>query len=666
MEIQVGGSTLELPDGASQEAIKRAIAHYRSTPEFDAAIDKESGAPARVRMLVGSAPEGDKLANLKRFYPDATPHGEGNFVFTDPGTGKPTLYNPKGLDLGDVAGVAREASQAVGGALGAAFGGAGGLVVGAPAGPGAALTATKGAVIGAGLGTAAGGQLFDAAVEFFHGRIDSRSLAARTADAGLDVAAGAAGQRAGELLETGVKVAVGGLKPAAQRLVESFRALNVPAPAGAVSGSRAVATVEKALDATPGSADIMQKQAETVLAQTKAAADALTAEFGKARTTQGAGEVIKQAAKNTAERFGFRQNEIYTEAFDLIGAETPVMVPMISALRAEMKTELSRAPNSLAPGLSAAIAKLEAIEADAAAGIPFGALRDVRTAIGKDLANPVLVGSSGSANSAMKRVYGALTEDMSEAAKQAGPEAAQKLAVADRYTRSFMTTAAKTMEKLAGFEADERAFTFALQSARDGGTALTRMRRHFLPEEWDDVAASVLARLGKATAGAQDAGGEVFSVSTFMTNWNRLAPEAKTALFGGKRYAELRPQLDKLVDVVSSLKGTEKLANTSNTARNLIAFSTINLFGGALGAFFTGDVSGAGSGMIMTLAGSVVAPRVAARLITSPRFVAWLIEPVTKANGVSAHVARLAAIAVAEPEIKEEIQQFAAALRSLP
>lgn len=666
MEIDVGGATLEIPDGASPEAIKKAVQYFRTTPEFDRIIDKNTGAPAFARMIVGSADEQDKMPNVKRFFPDAFEYGDGNYVYTDPGTGRPTLFNPEGLDVGDVAAFGREATQAVGAGLGATFGAAGGFVVGAPTGPGILATTAGGAAMGAGLGTSAGGQLFDLAANFLMHRIDTRSTTEKTLEAGADFFAGAVGQRAGEMLGEGVKRAVGGGTRAAKALADAFRRLRIEPPAAAVSGSPTVATTQKLLEKAPGSADIMLKQSRRVLSQTKAAAERLTAKFGQARTTQGAGETIKEAAKKAAERFGFRQEALYDEVFDMIGPDTLVAVDAIKALRESLEARLAKAPRSLGPALNKGLKLLRQIELDAASpeGLPFQALREVRTMIGKDIDAPLLAGSTSAQNSVLKLVYGALTEDMSSAAKATSASAAKKVATADRYTRFFMTTADKLIEKIGKMDADERAFTFAMQSAKDGGTALARMRRHFLPEEWDTVAASVLNRLGKATAGAQDATGEAFSVNTFLTNWNRLAPEAKTALFGGKRYAELVPELDTLVKVVGSLKEVEKATNSSNTAHHMIAWMTLQTLGGALGGLVVGE--GDPKSAVVGALGTVVAPRVAAKLITNPTFVKWLTTPITSSTGISAHIGRLATIAVAEPAIADEIDEFVTALRSIP
>ena len=64
-EIPIGDTIISLPDGATPEQISAAIADYRATPEFDAQIDKDTGAPARVRSQVGGVAPKDRLANLR-------------------------------------------------------------------------------------------------------------------------------------------------------------------------------------------------------------------------------------------------------------------------------------------------------------------------------------------------------------------------------------------------------------------------------------------------------------------------------------------------------------------------------------------------------------------------------------------------------------------------
>ncbi len=531
---------------------------------------------------------------------------------------------------------------------------------GAATGPGAFLTGAGGAALGAGAGTAIGGSLFDIAYNLIGGRIDTRSPLQRVAETGTEFLAGAVGQRAGELAPQAIKSALGTIGAKSQQLMAAYARLHVPAPAGAVTGSRAVGSLEKMLESTPAGGGVMQKNAEAVLRGVGDAADDIARQFGAVQTKTGAGATIRQAAMRAAERFGFKQEAAYQEAFDLVGADSRVGTAAIKALRTTMERELSTAPRSLARALDPALQTLRQIELDALApqGLTFQALRQVRTMIGQELDTPMLVGGSGAQNAALKRIYGALTEDMSAAARAAGPEAARKLALADRYTRLFMNTAAKTLDKIDRFDADEKAFNYIVSLSKDGAGLLGRLRRQFEAEEWDAVAATVLHRLGQATPGAQDATGRAFSVNTFLTNWNRMLPEARQTLFGGSRYKELTPLLDDLVTVAGSLKDMEKLANTSNTGRVMIAHMTLTTLMAGLGGL-AGGTPGAFAGA----GAQVAAPWVGARLLTSPSFVRWLTTPVTEVNGLAAHLGRLVAIAEAEPEIKDAIYQYLAALR---
>lgn len=663
MEVQKVQNPFAAPPAPGQEAEQAApVVVKKVANPFGENIDKATGAPAMVRAVVGSSPEADRLANIQQYFPDAQPYDGDNFVYTDPKSGRPTLYNPPGFDMGDIPAVAREGAQAVGSAFGATLFGGGALVAGQLGPqiltPEELVTVPLATAAGAGLGSEAGASVFDFVFSLLTPRIDTRNFGERMLDTAEGVLSAGAGQRAGELLgqgiSAGVRKVVGGSRPAAIRMADAFRNLHIDPPAGAVSGSRGVQVTEKMLENSPFSAATLQRQAQRVLDEVSAAARKTATSFGDPKTKEGAGIVIKDAAVKVAARFGFKQEEIYDAAFDLIGADTRVAVPAVMALRETMETELAAAPKSLRSALAPAIAVLRSVETDAAEGIPFSALRQVRTMIGRDLATPVLAGSSGAKNEGLKRIYGALTEDLSNAAKQAGPEAAKKLAVADRYTRLFMTTANETMQEISE-KSPESAFDFAMHAAKDGGSALTRMRKHFTPEEWDTVAATVLSRLGLAKPHVQDVSGEAFSVSTFLTNWNRLAPEAKKALFGGKRYEDLAPALDDLVTAIGALKNTEKLANTSNTAGQVNAYMALHVLSSGIGGMVLGgDVESAGTGVLS----AVVAPHVAARLITNPKFIRWLGSALPDQSAIGPHIGRLVGIAADEPYIADAIAEY--------
>ena len=74
--------------------------------DLNKSIDTKSGAPAGIRAQVAAAQNtDDKLATIKKFYPDAIPvevfdpesgaanFGRGNFIITNPETGKLSLFD---------------------------------------------------------------------------------------------------------------------------------------------------------------------------------------------------------------------------------------------------------------------------------------------------------------------------------------------------------------------------------------------------------------------------------------------------------------------------------------------------------------------------------------------------------------------------------------------
>ena len=646
---------IELPSNLSEADRGKAISAFIQSDAAKEFIDQDTGAPAYVRSRVGGSPAQDRLANLRQDFPDAAPYGDDNFIFKNPDTGRLTLYNDRGLSFGDVASVSREVFVAGGATLGAIAGGTTGLATG----PGAVVASPTMAAIGAGTGGSVAGEIYDTYSNIVLGRVDTRSVFDRTAEAGTEFFLSASGQRGGELLTEGAKRALGGGTKKAAQLAQKFRSLRIEPPAGAVSSSNTVGTLEKALGASPFSGDVIQKQAKRVLEEITRAADSIIAKFGTPVSKAETGSVIRTAASNAAGRFEDTQNAVYEKAFDLIGKDAPVALDAVRALRETLENKLSEAPGSLKKSLGQAINSLKSLELEQPT---FATFRQIRTDIGNDLAEPLSSGFTGSQNVAMRRVYGALTEDMSAVAKLAGPEARKALGVADRYTRAWMNSAGVTLNKIGKFDTDEQAYTYAMSRLGDGGTNLQRLRNQFEPEEWDIVAASVLDKLGLAKAGAQDATGELFSVDTFVTNWSKMSPEAKNALFGGNRYKEMRAGLDTLVEVASSLKGVEKLANTSNTTPVLIAYLTLTSAGTGLAEMGAGQ--GAGT-LSAVLAGGLLS-RLSAKLITSPKFINWLTTPVTNPNGFGAHFGRLTAIASEDPALKEPIEAFLQALRSPP
>lgn len=161
--------------------------------------DDDGEAPVSVRAAVGSlvTPE-DRLRELRKYAPDARPVGDDNFEYTDPKTGKITMYNKEGWipSAGDVVSAIPEIAEGVGSLLG----GIGGGIVGTAAGP---VGTVGGAAAGAGVAGAGAKDLVRRAMQFATGADDTRSASDQLADAGIDLAVNAGGELVGPLAKYG-------------------------------------------------------------------------------------------------------------------------------------------------------------------------------------------------------------------------------------------------------------------------------------------------------------------------------------------------------------------------------------------------------------------------------------------------------------------------------
>ena len=100
---------------------------------------------------------------------------------------------------------------------------------------------------------------------------------------------------------------------------------------------------------------------------------------------------------------------------------------------------------------------------------------------------------------------------------------------------------------------------------------LRSVRASMKEQEWNDLSASLLERLGKARAGAQGADGDTFSPATFLTEWNKLSKEGRSLLVP----KSAREELNKLTQVIEASKNANLERNFSNTGTPIGWLATI-------------------------------------------------------------------------------------------
>ncbi len=277
-------------------------------------------------------------------------------------------------------------------------------------------------------------------------------------------------------------------------------------------------------------------------------------------------------------------------------------------------TEVSRGRASQARELESTIDQLQAAAEASGGKLPYQAVQKLRTLVGNELESTSLVADVP--RSKWKAVYAALSRDMEGAAST--PEAKQALDRANRYFNARAKRIDEIDRVIDRNGGAEKIYQAVMGGVKDGGSTLRAVMQS-LPEEGQKaVTAAALRRMGLANPGAQDAAGEAFSASTFLTNWNKASPEARRALFD--RYGPgFSRDMDRIASVAERIRdGGQAIANPSGTARQGAQFA---YWGGLGGSLMTGQV-----GAALGLGVGGVGANLGARLMTNPRWVKWLAK----------------------------------------
>lgn len=409
--------------------------------------------------------------------------------------------------------------------------------------------------------------------------------------------------------------------------------------AGQATESRVARGIESALSKTPGSAGRMvaagQQGAENLGNKITTLAD----DLAPGATSTKAGATIEKGVGRFVDRFKAEQNFLYDKLDSKIPASTPIKVDNTKTALAELNADIPGAPalsewfkNAKIKGIEGALKsdmrqsspmQLFAQEVDGA--LPYEAIKKLRTLVGRELENPSLV--SDVPRSKWKALYAALSDDLGIAAKTAGPEAEKAFQRANTYTRAGHERIGTYLDRVAGKDTVEKVFQAAVAPSeiREGASTINAVIRSLEPAERKVVQAAFLKRLGTATAGNQDAAGEIFSPQTFLTNWNKISPEAKMTLFSG-RDGGLRADLDQIAKVAGNIReGSKVFANPSGTGQ---ALSSQMAGGGALISILTGHPGVAGA-----IGATAGAANMASRLMTNPEFVKWLATTTVQPTG---------------------------------
>ena len=431
------------------------------------------------------------------------------------------------------------------------------------------------------------------------------------------LAPGAAGYTAGATTRGLVRGTSG------QQMTETiadFNALGASPSVGQASQNRFIQGTENLLGGAPTSAGVINRFAERQAEDIGGGLQRLANSTSANASAERAGRAVERGADSLQQNTSATKRALYWQADQFIPGSTPVAMGNTWQALTEMTRPTAGAAATTGAMANQGLIRLrDNLMKDLSAGngqIPYEALKSIRSRIGEQMTDYSMQPETSTRE--LRRLYASLSRDMETAAQAQGPEAVRAARRANNYTRAAadrMEQVQRVIDKQGG---PERVYNAVLEGTRDGGTTLRAVMQSLPKDGQRAVTAAVIKRMGMATPGAQDAAGDVFSASTFLTNWNRVSPEAKRALFDryGPQYSR---DMDRIARVADNIKtGSRVLANPSGTANRAAALT----YGASLVASMFDPTLLSTGGLV----GSGVAANITARWLTNPKVVRRLAQ----------------------------------------
>jgi hypothetical protein len=312
--------------------------------------------------------------------------------------------------------------------------------------------------------------------------------------------------------------------------------------------------------ASPLSASPIRAAAQRGQDQLSSAATRAADSQGTRVTTDIAGENVRGAAERFTKQTAERGSRLYERASERAKGVKIKPVKTIAML----DEQIARLKENPADNGSA-IGELERLRENIAGGVTVQGLRDARTQLSEGVFNGQL--RSNSEKGRWKQVLGSVAEDIDAGLRSVGrDDAANMFRTADKFWSERVEHIDKVLQPILGNDRGGESVLQTIETMARGGAGgsvrLSRLLNNMTKEEAGNVRAAIIDRIGKATPGAQTAEGTAFSPATFLTNWNKLTPQAKSALFSDKG---LRQNLDDIAMLSEGMKASQAMANHSNT-----------------------------------------------------------------------------------------------------
>jgi hypothetical protein len=379
---------------------------------------------------------------------------------------------------------------------------------------------------------------------------------------------------------------------AAARLSETGAPVQIPR--AAASENLGVQQAGKIVSNVPYAGTPLVKASESTIQQLGTKADEISQAYGSgASVAETGGNAAKSITDWITGESKANTDRLYNKVDRHIKPD--VMTPLDNTLSVASEIAAKRSAAGLPAG-KAIETILPAIQRGE--GLSYEGIKTLRTKIGEVLDQGILPADVSGGE--LKQIYGALTKDLGRSVAASGPEAVSAFNRANKYY-SLVSDRREALAKIVGTQGNaapeqvfERLVAMAGSSSRADINRLAQARKVMGKADWNEVASTVVSRLGRDVEGN-------FTPDRFVTAYSKLSDAGKNILFKSTDQ-KLAPYLDDIAQVSSRFKQLNKFANPSGTARNVI--------GGGLGAAIFVEP--------LTVLTTLVGNRVAANALAKP------------------------------------------------
>jgi len=447
--------------------------------------------------------------------------------------------------------------------------------------------------------------------------------------------------------------------PSNAALVDMAARQGMDMPAGALGPGRSA--IEHGMSMIPGSAGRIRKTRDKLTKQVEGRVESIASSVGTAEGNRGLGGAVQTGVKNAMERGKDKAAALYADVpiSPEFMSEMPATVDYLESLALRYSSN----PKFQAGNVDKKLVK--DYEALKSGGMSWNDMKELRSSVGEDMGEAII--GEGRSRKDLKGYYAALTFDMENAAKAAGPEALAKFRRANDFFKQQQEKIEGAFQAIIGKDMENRPEEAAskLRSMLTDGNrsadlnSVATLRGSMTPDEWGQVQSGLIRMMGQPL----QAEAKEFNPQTFIGTFSRMTPKARNIVFGAK--GELRQSLDEFSTVMERIAKHDALRNTSNTAPNIIGAAA------PAAAFGTGGLAAAAASIPGVLK-FMATMNVAARAWTSPKFVramtgvGRMLEGAAKAGGkpnIEKQITLLDKVARAEPAIAADIFGLQTALQ---